>query len=295
MKVLITGASGFIGRQVLARLQQLDIDTVIMGRHAPAGNSGAEFIQTDLLSAPDFAALARQAEATHLLHLAWYAEHGKFWTSPLNLRWVETTTRLVEAFCAAGGKHVVAAGSCAEYDGSHGYLREANTPLNPSTLYGTCKDAARRLAMAACAQFNVPCAWGRIFLLYGSGEMRERLMPSLIDALRGKRAAFGINASAYRDFLHVADVAEGFITLLQHGETGAYNICSGRPVQLAELARELARLLNADPHMFLDQAAARPGEPPLLVGENLKLKSLGWTPALSLSQGLEQLVHELPP
>ncbi|MDO8465575.1 MAG: NAD(P)-dependent oxidoreductase [Gallionella sp.] len=291
MKVLMTGASGFLGQHVLACLRKQGIDTVTLGRRLPEGVPATDFIEADLLATEDFPALIKMSGATHLLHLAWYAEHGKYWTSPLNLRWVEATTRLVEAFCEAGGQQVVVAGTCAEYDWSHGYCREDSTPLNPATLYGTAKDAARRLVMAVCRQHQVPCAWGRLFLPFGTGEASQRLIPSLIEVFRKKRQPFGVNASAERDFLHASDVAEGFIALLKSGESGAYNISSGQPIQLADIVRELARLLDADPRSVLDLNGERPDEPLLLVGDNSKLKTLGWQPALSLAQGLKLTVR----
>ncbi|MBI5439554.1 MAG: NAD(P)-dependent oxidoreductase [Nitrosomonadales bacterium] len=295
MKVLLTGASGFLGKYVLACLRRHGIDTVALGRRAPEGVAVSDFIEADLLATEDFAALAKVSGATHLLHLAWYAERGKYWTSPLNLRWVEATTRLVEAFCEAGGQRVVVAGTCAEYDWSRGCCREDGTPLNPATLYGTAKDATRRSVMAVCAQHQIPCAWGRLFLLYGTGEDNRRLIPSLIEVFRKKRPPFGVNALAHRDFLHASDVAEGFIALLKSGESGAYNISSGQPVALADVVNELARLLDADPRAVLDLTAGRPGEPLLLAGENLKLKTMGWQPALSLTQGLELTVRQALP
>lgn len=292
MRALLTGASGFLGRYVLDSLRRQNIETVILGRQRAPDSLFADFIEADLLTTPDFATLVKKSEATHLLHLAWYAEHGKYWTSPLNLRWVEATTRLVEAFCEAGGQRVVVAGTCAEYDWSHGYCREVSTPLNPATFYGTAKDAAWRLVMAVCAQHQVPCAWGRVFLPFGTGEASQRLIPSLIEVFRGKRPPFGVNAAAYRDFLHASDVAEGFVALLQRGESGAYNISSGQPVRLGDVVQELARRLDADPQAVLGLTTERPDEPLLLVGENLKLKALGWQPALSLAQGLERTVRE---
>lgn len=292
MRLLLTGASGFLGRYVLDSLRRHGIDSVILGRRQTPESAFADFIEADLLDNPDLSALIKASHATHLLHLAWYAEHGKYWTSHLNLRWVEATTRLVEAFCEAGGQQVAVAGTCAEYDWAHGYCREVSTPVNPATLYGTAKDVTRRLVMAVCAQHQVPCAWGRVFLPFGTGEASQRLIPSLIEVFLGKRPPFGVNATAYRDFLHASDVAAGFITLLRSGASGAYNISSGQPVQLGDVVRELARFLDADPQAVLGLTTERPGEPPLLVGENLKLKALGWQPTLSLAQGLEQTVCE---
>lgn len=295
MRVLITGATGFLGRYVLEALHRHGIESVVLGRRRPLHAPFTDFIEVDCLASPDFASLVRRAAGTHLLHLAWYAEHGQFWASPLNLRWVEATTRLVEAFCQAGGGGIVLAGTCAEYDWSHGYCREDSTPLDPATLYGTAKDAARRLAMVVCAQHQIPCAWGRVFLPYGAGEDDRRLMPSLIAALQGKHAPFGVDATAYRDFLHASDVAEAFIALLRSSAQGAYNISSAEPIRLGDLVETLAGLLKADPQTILALAPNQPKGVPLLVGENRKLRDLGWRPALSLIQGLGQVLREAQP
>jgi nucleoside-diphosphate-sugar epimerase len=290
VKVLLTGANGFLGRHVLGVLRQQGIQTVMLGRTRPPDGAFAEFIQADLLARPHLPSLVKAAGASHLLHLAWYVEHGKYWASPLNSRWVDASTRLVEAFCQSGGQQVVVAGSCAEYDWASAWCREDHTPLVPATLYGTAKDATRRLVMAVCAQHGVACAWGRVFLPFGSGESAQRLIPSLINVFQGLRPPFGVNGSAFRDFLHASDVAHGLVTLLLKGADGAYNVSSGEPVQLAEVVRELARQLQVDPEPVLAMSEKRLGEPTLLVGENLKIQSLGWQPALSLVQGLTQTV-----
>jgi len=292
MRVALTGANGFLGGYVLEALRHRGIDTVLLGRTRPADNAYGDYIQVDLLRTPDFPRLLQAASATHLLHLAWFAEHGAFWTSPLNLRWVEATNRLVEAFCEAGGKGVVAAGTCAEYDWSQGTCREDSTPLNPSSLYGTAKDAARRIAAAICRQHHVPCAWGRVFYPYGIGEDARRLIPSLIEVFQERRPPFPVNTQALRDLLHASDVAEGFLALLGTGADGAYNISCGEPISLAHVVREVARLLGGDPEKILRAATGRPEEPLLLVGDNLKLRSLGWQPRLSLPKGLELVVRE---
>lgn len=274
MRVLLTGASGFLGRHVLAELRRRGVEVVAVGRTRPAGYVG-EFIAVDLLHA-DAAAVVAHARATHLLHLAWYAEHGAYWTSPLNLRWLEASVRLTEAFCTGGGQQLVAAGTCAEYDWASGYCREDDTPLIPATLYGTAKDATRRLLAAICAAAEVPFAWGRVFLPYGSGEDPRRLIPSLIDVFQGRREPFGVNAVAYRDFLHAEDVARGFVCLLFAGASGNYNIASGQPMRIAEVVSRVAGALGGDARRVLDLSSARPGEPELLFGDNRKLKALGW-------------------
>lgn len=283
MRVLLTGASGFIGRHLLARLLDAGVDTVVVGRRRPDGYQG-DFIESDLLQEQNWNRLVRSAKASHLIHLAWYAEHGKYWTSPLNLQWVNASVHLVDAFCAAGGQKVVAAGTCAEYDWQCGFCREDSTLLIPSTLYGSAKDASRRLLEAICKGYQSQFVWARIFIPYGKGEDKRRLIPSLIEVFQGKRAPFGVNVNAYRDFLHVTDVADGFLSLLLSDAAGCYNIASGHPTPIADVVRSVAHAFHADPRSVLDLTTARPGEPEILFGDSRKLKALGWQPATSISE-----------
>lgn len=275
MRILLTGASGFLGRYVLRQLTQQGIDVVVVGRTRPTAYQG-DFVEADLLLMDDGPAAVRSARATHLVHMAWYAEHGAYWGSPLNLRWLEASVRLVEAFCSAGGEKVVVAGTCAEYDWSYGYCREDMTPLTPASMYGTAKDATRRLLMAICNAHQVSLAWARIFLPYGQGEDSRRLIPSLVQVFQGKRQPFGVNAMAYRDFLHAEDVARGFERLLLSDATGSYNISSGQPMQIAEVVRLIANTFNGDSRIVLDLSKEQSSEPAMLIGDNGKLKALGW-------------------
>ena len=128
MKVLLTGASGFIGQHLLQQLLKANVEVIVLGRRKPDFHTG-QFIKIDLLQTEIDQSAIKDSGATQLIHLAWYTEHEKYWTSPINLRWVEATTRLVEAFCAAGGKKVLLSGTCAEYDWSYGYLLETETPF----------------------------------------------------------------------------------------------------------------------------------------------------------------------
>ena len=275
MKVLITGASGFIGRHVLKCIQNSNIDVVLAGRNIPAGFLG-DFIKADLLELSNFKNLVSKANASHLIHLAWYAEHGSYWNSSLNLRWVEASIKLAEAFCAAGGQHIVAAGTCAEYDWNYGYCIEEKTPIIPATLYGTSKDATRRLLMALCAIHKVTCSWGRVFMPYGPGEDSRRLIPKLNNVFGLKQPPFSVGSYSFRDLLHVEDVAAAFVKLLASGAHGEFNICSGIPTQISQVINLLAKARNQDPRIIFEHSAIRIGEPLMLVGENKKLTSLGW-------------------
>jgi len=292
MKVLMTGATGFIGRHVLERLIGQGVHVVVAGRRKPTIlNEGYQFIETDLLDGNPVE-ITEMVKASHLLHLAWYTEHGRFWNSPLNLDWVITTIRLVHAFCDSGGKRVVAAGTCAEYDWAHGYCAENVTPLNPSSLYGVAKDATRRLLCEFCRDCGVSFCWGRIFFPYGYGESTSRIIPSLIKAFRGEIPPFQVSADAYRDVLHVSDVAEAFNSLLRSDVGGSVNISSGTPVKLGEIVRIIAEAMGTKKQKILDLGNCS-GETRFLVGDNEKLTTTGWQQKVSLGDGLNSYIKEV--
>lgn len=292
MRVLLTGASGYLGRHVLDRLRAYGCETVVLGRSRPEGSEEMEWLPCDLLDVGDLTSAVSKARASHLLHLAWYAEYGQFWTSPLNLRWVDASLRLLQTFTEQGGRHVLMAGSCAEYDWSgEGLLHEDRSPMNPATFYGASKDATRRLAQAWCRDQGMTLAWGHVFFPFGPGEASQRMLPSLIRVFRGEAAPFGVNAEARRGMLPVRDAAEALVHLLAQGCDGRYNICSGEPVELGAVVCTLAQLCGADPAPVLALATARPGDPPLLVGDNTRLLATGWRPALTLAQGLEAMAQ----
>ena len=288
MRVLLTGATGYLGRPVLKALLAAGHEVTVLGRQAPPESPGLRWVPADLLSPLDLKALLGPLQATHLLHLAWYVEHGLYWTSPLNFRWVDASLRLLEAFCDTGGQRVVVAGTCAEYDWSHGYCIEELTPCRPATVYGAAKHACHLMAQALCSARSVSLAWGRLFMSYGPGEAPQRLVPALREVFQGRRAPFGIHASAYRDLLHVDDVAAGFSRLLLSDLEGAVNLCSGQPLRLQQLAEMLALRYGADPEVVLSLSRVLAGDPPLLVGDCTRLKVLGWSPTVPLAIGLCQ-------
>src|SRR5262249_18992294 len=180
---LITGPGGFVGRCCLAPLAAGFDEGHALAR-APLPGAAGRVPAAGLLDAAPVTGLGRPVRPSHLLHRAWVTTPGGYWTSADNLRWVGASLHLLRAFADAGGRRVVVAGSCAEYDWTAaGTCDEATTPLRPATLYGACKDALRRVLEAFAAQAGLSAAWGRLFFLYGPGEHPDRLVASVARAL----------------------------------------------------------------------------------------------------------------
>jgi nucleoside-diphosphate-sugar epimerase len=272
-RVLVTGATGFIGSHALTALEERGHEV-----HPAA---------VDLLDPGAAEELVRAARATHLLHLAWYAVPGRFWAAPENAAWVEATLRLLRAFYAAGGRRAVGAGTCAEYDWSgDGLLSETSTPLRPATLYGLAK-AQTFEAGAALGEL----AWGRVFFLYGPGEHPDRLVASVARRLLAGDEAPTSEGTQVRDFMHVADVAGAFAALLDSGVTGAVNIGSGIPVTVRAVVDEVARAAGRPDLLRPGALPQREDEPVELVADVRRLRDeVGFRPRYDLESGIKDTV-----
>ncbi|MGI9099373.1 MAG: NAD-dependent epimerase/dehydratase family protein [Solirubrobacteraceae bacterium] len=293
-RVLVTGASGFIGRHALQPLLRRGFEVHAVTSREPPWQAppGVRWHRADLLAPAGPGDLLAAAAPTHLLHFAWYAEHGRFWTSAEDLRWTAATIALVQAFAERGGRRAVLAGTCAEYRwGDPGPRIEGVTPLEPATLYGTAKHATRALLQAASAELGIEFAWGRVFFLYGPGEAPGRLVASVARALlAGKRAATG-DGTQIRDFLHVADVAGAFAALLDSPVTGAVNIASGEGRPLRDVIAAIGAATGREDLLDVGALPPRPGDPGELVAGVGRLRDeVGFVPAIGLRDGIEGTV-----
>ena len=293
-RVLVTGATGFIGRGALSPLLSAGLDVhALSSRGQPAWSPAqVRWHTVDLLDATATAAAVAELEPTHLLHLAWYAEPGAYWRSPENLRWLDASLRLLEAFADRGGRRAVMAGTCAEYRWeTRTRCDEASTPLQPATLYGAAKHALHVAAAALAEQRGVSLGWGRIFFVYGPREDERRLAASVARAvLEGERAPIS-HGRQLRDFLYSEDLAEAFVALLLSDAGGAVNLASGEPVTVADLVERIARAAGHPELVALGERPAPEGEPEAITAEVARLRDeVGWRAAAGLDQRVEELV-----
>lgn len=288
-RILLTGARGFIGRHCLAKLRASGAELHAVSTQAVA-EPGAAWHQCDLLDADAAAGLLRRVAPSHLLHLAWVAEPGVFWESPLNRRWLSASAALFDAFYAGGGRRVVAAGSCAEYAPSTAPHAEDATPLAPDTLYGEAK-AAACAALQASARGRGSWAWMRLFLPYGPGEAAGRFIPSAIDALLRGEPLDCTSGNQVRDFVHARDAADACALLLESERSGVFNVGTGRPSTLREVGALIAAETGGEGLLRFNAREAPPRDRPYVVADMSKMQAeLGWRPQLALREGLRETI-----
>jgi nucleoside-diphosphate-sugar epimerase len=292
-RVLVTGATGFIGepvvRQLVARGHEVHV-AIRPGAPHPSEPAGATAHPTDLLDGSSPRRLIETVRPSHLIHLAWDATPGKFWTSPLNLDWVGASLLLLRAFWDAGGRRAVLGGSCAEYDWRHARLDEAATPLAPATLYGHAKNGLRDIAAAHAALVGGSLAWARIFMLYGPREAPARFVPAIVTGLLAGQPVDCTAGTQQRDFMHVADVAGALVALLESDLDGAVNIASGLCLPLRDIADRLGALIGRPELIRLGARPTPPNEPDRLEAAVDRLRATGFRPRYDLASGLADTV-----
>jgi len=297
-RVLVTGATGFIGpcclRLLLGRGYQ--VHAVSSRPHGVASRFTTEtedirWHQADLLEPAQVASLVAAVQPTHLLHLAWYVVPGKLATASENFRWVQASLELLRRFGEHGGRRVVMAGSSYEYDWRHGYCSEAVTPTVPATYYGACKLALGSLLSAYAAQSGLSHAWARIFFLYGPREHPARLVSSVIRSLLlGERARCS-HGRQIRDYLHVEDVADALVALLDSDVTGCVNVASGLPISLREMVSRIATKLGREQLVEFGAVPSHPNDVPLVVADVTRLsEEVSWQPTYDLEGGLDATI-----
>lgn len=285
MKVLVTGANGFVGRPTACAIAERGHEVL-----APASRQSDPANGLDLFDAKAVEAYFREYQPEGLVHLAWDTTPSAYWETPANLTWTATSLRLLEAFSQYGGKRAVIAGTSAEYSwkGSEP-LNETTTPLDPSSLYGVSKDSLRRILEAWAPGAGLSLAWGRIFCPYGPNEKSSRLIPKIITRLEfGETIPFD-SGSLIRDFLHTEELGQAFAALLDSPYEGAINLGSGEELLIREILSILGETLKRSDQIQFDQLPDPEGQPPRVVASIDRLKTeLGWTPSLSNRERLAE-------
>lgn len=270
-RVLITGGTGFVGRQVLAELIKNDVTIVPVLRRGSAGKLAFSAYMEDPIHTEDLFSESqswwiKKLQAIDIIvHAAWYAEPGKYQFSTENLNCLIGTLRMAKASAEAGVKRFVGLGTCFEYAQSDRPLSVCS-PLAASSPYAGCKAAAYFALSQLLPQYGVQFAWCRLFYVYGEGEDTRRLVPSIRKKLSEGRPVDLTAGTQVRDFLDVSEAGRQIADIALSDKIGAFNICSGNPVSVRELAESLADEYGRRDLLKFGAREENPVDPPYVVG-----------------------------
>jgi dTDP-6-deoxy-L-talose 4-dehydrogenase (NAD+) len=276
MKIAVTGATGFIGRHIVAELERRSISPILVCRPSseiPDSLSKHVVVRIDIKAA-QANALDLSGRPDVLIHLAWGGLPNYKSLHHLEEE-LPSQYRFLRGLIESGLKNLIVTGTCFEYGMQSGPLNEA-LEARPNNPYGFAKDALRRQLefLQQVKRFNL--TWARLFYLYGEGQAENSLWPQLKKAVeRGDRVFNMSGGEQLRDYLPVTEVAKHLVNLAMSAEAhGIVNVCSGIPISVRSLVEGWIRQngwaigLNLRHYPYPDY------EPMAFWGQCQKLRSL---------------------
>lgn len=295
MRVFVTGGPGFIGSHVVRALLAARCEVAALVRAGDPLWRLSDVANRLTLIPGDLANLAPlrgtltawQPEAC--IHLAWYSEPGKYLHSPENVPALTASLGLLQELIQLGCKQVVMVGTCAEYDSDVGFLREDGA-TRPATIYAATKLSLNLIGQQLATASGMQFTWARIFYLYGPYEDDRRAVPALIRALLKGQPFPATAGEQVRDYLYVEDVASALVALVKQRAAGIFNISSAVPVTMRYVMETLGEIIGQTGLIQFGALPYREWEPKFICGDNQRLRSTGWSPRCTLTEGLRQTV-----
>lgn len=294
MRVLVTGANGFLGRLVVDALAAAGATPVALSVDLGGVDERIESVAVDIRDREALTSAVARLAPEAVVHLAALSHVGASWQRMADY-FAVNVLGTENVLAAAAGRRVLFASSAEVY----GAVAAADQPLDedrplaPRSPYALTKAAAERLALPAGAVTM------RLFNLVGAGQALDFALPSFADQLAAIAAGerepvlhVG-NLEVSRDFVPVVDAVNAVTLLLERGEQGSvYNIATGRASTIDEMLTRLRRVSGVDAEVRVDPQRVRPIDIPLLMGRANRLRELGWQPRCGLDEALAGLWAE---
>ena len=288
-RVLVTGARGFIGRQLTKRLLTLSAEVHGTSRTSLADGEGVHWHSVDLVAPEAVDTLLSDVAPEVIVHLAGFVSGTRKAEAvrPAFEQNLTSTVNLLIATQRQGCSRLVHAGSMEEPSGDH-------WPPVPGSPYAASKFAASTYMRFFHALYGLPVAIARIFMVYGPDQPdKNKLVPYTIRTLLEGDSPEISSGTRQIDWIHVDDAVEGLIALMAapgiEGET--LDLGSGSLTSIADVVRKLADLVGAPEAPRFGARADRPleGEPSADVESTVR--RCGWRPRVPLEEGLRQTVN----
>jgi len=277
MRILITGASGFIGSNLISALlnQNHEVFAIVRSKEKIINydwSNKVKFIIKDLNGFEK--ADLKNINPDLIYHLAW--SNLPNYEDPVHIeKNLPEQISFLRMVAESGLKKIIVAGSCLEYGLKEGLLNEEN-PLQPTTFYGLAKISVLSMLKFFKHEFNLDFLWFRIFYVYGDNQNQRSLYPSLIRAIQNGESVFKMShGNQMRDFIHINDVIKYFLYPLSNiNMSGVFNISSGRSIKVKDFVNNIINSYGSDIKIEFDHYDVPSYEPMNFWGDNMKIKEL---------------------
>lgn len=308
-RILITGAGGFVGRYLCEHLLKKE-DSVILGIDLAEElffqkEHDAErllYRQTNLTDSSAIRSILSGFQPEYIFHLAAFSSVGQSWKQPVDT-FVNNTNIFLNIVDAvrelALPCRVLSIGSSEEYGGPCPPAYTEDSPLAGNSPYAAARISQEILSKLYADHLGVDVVMTRSFNHFGPRQRTQFVIPSYVERLLevkrngGKGQMITGNTDIVRDFLDVRDVVEAYALILEKGKKGEiYNVCSGVGISLKDIIVKLSEIIGVDVECVRDESLIRPFDNPVVIGDNSKLKALGWVQRYSLDKTLKEMTEE---
>ena len=272
MKFLITGASGFVGQDLIRE----------------AGLDGKLQALPFSLRHDDFTLVPQ--DITHIVHLAGKTGVAASWQDPESFYKIniEATLKVLE-FCRSRKLHLTLVSTCAY--GSIATPVSEDTPLRPTNPYSHSKKLCEDLALFYAEFYSVPVSILRVFNIFGPGQSDDFVIPRILAQIKNQESQILTlkNSDSVRDFIYISDLSSAILHSMQKNLSGIYNVGTGHGTSIGDVAQLLQKLLGTNKTLQVENLYS-PFEVKSMIANNSKILATGWKPRFSLIDGLKQLL-----
>ncbi len=289
-RMLLTGVSGFLGRNFMECLDQGKYEVFAVGRTCPQFMDEEHFFVHDLKESSGIAEYIENVRPQILVLFAWDVSTQSYWESMENCSWAAACIQTAKVFLEGGGQQILFAGTSASYDYGKGWLKEQPEYEHPSSMYGINKLYTSRVLGKLAAEYDASYCEARLFAIYGKYEKMERLIPLTAWRLSHNEKVVNWCGQLVRDYIYIEDAVNFIRILIDKRAEGIYNICSGKPVSIGQIVMQVAEELNKT-DLVEFRNCGKSEEFPLIVGDNSKLEKMDLTCEYSLQSGVRMALE----
>ena len=286
-KVILTGATGLIGQNIIEPLKKLDYEIYALTIDEKNPDFDINWINCNIFDEESLKSVFDKVKPTHLMNFAWITG-GDYLSNPMNNDFVKAGMNMLKFFKEHDGKRAVFSGTCFEYDFITKPIKEDN-PLKPTTLYAQCKNQLRENAQKYCAENNISFGWGRIFYVFGKNEKAGRLTSTIINNFKEGKEVTITCGSLIKDYMYTKDIAGAFAKFLDSSVEGCVNISTGKGISLEDFARKFATRLNAENLLIIKNELGN--NPPFIVADNSRLlNEVGYKIQYNIDTAIDEIL-----
>lgn len=271
-KILVTGAGGYIGRHVVKELLDKDYIVYASDLNFKGVDSRAILLDEDIFSG-DKEIYQNMFEPDILIHLAW--KDGFVHDSKAHMMNLSKHVQFLLDMIHGGCKNIAVMGTMHEIGYWEGVIDE-NTPCTPLSQYGIAKNALRQSMMLLTKSLDFNLFWLRAYYIYGDDIRASSIFSKILQAVEDGKDQFPFTSGKNKyDFISVQDLAKQIVAAsIQDKITGIINVCSGKPVSLAEQVETFIKSHLLDIRLNYGQFPDRPYDSPIVYGDNAKISAI---------------------